>query len=231
MQQDEITLLSDLSLCDLSDELLLQVFVRLCDPPKLASCTRLNRRFCAVLSDDGLWKDILIVATEGKQPPRNGVILGLNGEASDTYRKAYIRIMYDISRLDISCDELINSTWQFYFNSDMYLFHASPEQAAQRAGAMGNQDHMAKFSDTGLFSSTISGAPSRRTPTRWQLLARSEADDSSPTLSPLHAALGGPRATKHESFEATTGDKDDKAFAGGLLPLEEHLSHTSLNRH
>ena len=169
--------LADIVLSDLSDELLVQIFARLGHPPKLASCSRLSRRFLGLLADDGLWRDILAQATEGKQPPRNGVPLGLSGP-DDSYRHAYIRLMYDVSRLEITSDELVNSTWHFYFISDMYLFYASPEQAAQRAGATGNQGHVATFSDTGYFSSNIAGAPSRRTPTRWQLLARNESSTS-----------------------------------------------------
>ena len=166
----------EVALHDLSDELLVQVFIRINHPPKIAQCTRLSRRFRSVLSDDGLWRDLLLQATRGKQPPRNGVTLGPSGPG-DSYRHAYIRIMYDASRLEITRDELVNSTWKFYFVSDMYLFHASPEQAAQRAGAMGNQGHTATFSERGIFASNVPGAPSRRTPTRWQLLARSESSD------------------------------------------------------
>ena len=137
-------LVEDISIHDLSDELLVKIFGRIDDPPKIASCTRLSRRFHAVLSDEGLWRDIVLNATRGKQPPKNGVSLGLSGP-DDTYRHAYVRLMYDVSRLEITRDELINSTWQFYFVSDMYLFHASLEQAAQRAGAMGNEGHISQF--------------------------------------------------------------------------------------
>jgi len=172
---------ADMVLNDLSDELLLQIFTRIGHPPKLASCSRLSRRFLGVLTEVGLWKDILVQATTGKQPPRNGIPLVLSGPG-ESYRHAYIRLMYDVSRLEITSVELVNSTWHFYFQSDMYLFHASPEQAAQRAGATGNQGHVATFCHTGFFSSNIAGAPSRRTPTRWQLLARSAGEPQSPTV-------------------------------------------------
>jgi hypothetical protein len=196
--------LADMVLNDLSDELLLQIFTRIGHPPKLASCSRLSRRFLGVLTEDGLWKDILVQATTGKQPPRNGVPLVLSGPG-ESYRNAYIRLMYDVSRLEITSVELVNSTWHFYFQSDMYLFHASPEQAAQRAGATGNQGHVATFSHTGFFSSNIAGAPSRRTPPRWHLLARSAGEPQSPM-----AAAGADEAGAPPRGDGRLADSDER---------------------
>ena len=193
--------IEDIALHDLSDELLVQVFARIENPPKIASCARLNRRFRAVLSDDALWRDIVLQATDGKQPPCNGVSLGLSG-SDESYRQAYIRLMYDVSRLEITRNELINSTWRFYFISDMYLFHASPEQAAQRAGATGNPGHVAKFSETGFFSSNIAGAPSRRTPTRWQLLAINEGSEASDSEDCCPMASHAPSASEDDAAVA-----------------------------
>ncbi len=39
---------------DLSDKLLLQIFTRIEHPPKLASCSRLSRRFLGVLTEQCL---------------------------------------------------------------------------------------------------------------------------------------------------------------------------------
>ena len=194
----------------LPEELLVKVFVRVKHPPLIACCTRLNKRFHAVLSDDSLWKDIVAAATDGKQPPRNGISLGLAGpEDSYRYRHAYVRLMYDVSRLEISAEELIHSTWNFYFVNDLYLFHASPEQAAQRAGAAGNPGYTAEFSEKGFFTSNIAGAPSRRTPTRWQLLARSEielnvAADTSPSARDASGSASQPAHGAGVDFASPT---------------------------
>ena len=197
---------------ELSDELLVQVFARIGHPPKLASCTRLSKRFHAVLSDDGVWRDIVVQAVLGKQPPRNGVPLGLSGP-DDSYRHAYVRLMYDVSRLEILRDELVNSSWRFYFQADMYLFHCSPEQAAQRAGATGNQGHLATFLDNGLFTSNIAGAPSQRTPTRWQLLACAEFESDCPSAASSPDLRWGEEAAAHKRLDVIDdNDGDDEAL-------------------
>ena len=206
----------------LPEELLVKIFLRLGHPPRLACCTRLNRRLHDILSDDGLWKDIVAAAVDGKQPPRNGVPLGV--EPQETYRKAYIRLMYDVSRLEISCAELIESTWNFYFVNDLYLFHASPEQAAQRAGSQGRCQYMANFSDTGFFTSNIAGAPSRRTPTRWQLLARSEIEHRAATDGLDGTSTGGSASGLHVGADLSSSAGQAAARSPGAGD-EQEMAH------
>uniref|UniRef100_A0A7S0HQB4 F-box domain-containing protein n=1 Tax=Hanusia phi TaxID=3032 RepID=A0A7S0HQB4_9CRYP len=154
----------------LSDDLILKVFSRVDEYPLVASCSRLNRRFNQILNCDSLWEDICKRVMHGKQPPQNGFDF-LPGPG-ESFKHVFLRVLYDVSRLEISREELINSSWRFYFCSDMYLYHASPEQAAQRD----SRSAWAFFSPDGIFMSTVPGAPSQRSMLKWQLLLRSEEE-------------------------------------------------------
>ncbi|EKX46659.1 hypothetical protein GUITHDRAFT_162894, partial [Guillardia theta CCMP2712] len=157
-----------LQMLGMSDDLILKVFARVDDHPLLACCSRLNRRLRQLLNDDSLWENICQRVMRGKQPPQNGV--NFLPEPGESYKQVFLRILYDVSRLEIKREEVINSSWRFYFCSDMYLYHASPEQAALRD----SRSARAFFSSDGIFMSTVPGAPSQRSTLKWQLLLRSE---------------------------------------------------------